>query len=579
MTPVRRALLAMFLCAVPLLAAPAQASTGLLDREALRAVLRQDARAAHVRAIPLPLPEPARAPAASASGELARIARSDAPARLLVGLRAHRDAAGVAAALRALGGSAESLELSGVVAARVPSGAAAVRALRDDPRVAYIERDRTLRTAQDEFDREDRIASETAPGLKYTWAYDTVRAGEAIAAVEGGSARIVAVLDTGLDVSHPEFVGQIAGTIDTASGGADVTDFVGHGTFVTGLIAALDGNGGGGKGVAGTTKVIAVRASTNGSFDLSDLIRGIELSIRRGADVINMSLAGEGFTRSHARALEAAFFNDVLPVAASGNRAENGNPLEFPAAAVGGVRGGRGIGLSVAATKPDGSVAPFSNHNEFVSLAAPGASPSDCRFGVFSTIPPVTTPPWNEGGCPNVFVGDTDRATYAYGEGTSFAAPIVSGLAALAWQAERRLASEQVGDVLVRSAKGSGWNQFTGAGVADGMAAVELARRYDVLSPRVRGRARRRAPNRVRATVARTKDRTAAGDELAARVTYSLLVSRDGGRTYAVVTSGRRRPFSRKVTLRGRRVNVLLATACDGNGNCGVKRLGRFRRR
>lgn len=576
MTSVRRALLAMSLCAVPLLAAPAQASTGPLDREALRAVLRQDARAAHVRAIPLPLPEPARAPAAGASRELGRLARSDAPARLLVGLRAHSDAAGVAAALRALGGSAESFELSGVLAARVPSGAGAVRALRGDPRVAYIERDRTLRTAQDQFDTEDPLA----PGrLKYTWAYDTVRAGEAIAAVGGGSARIVAVLDTGLDVSHPEFRGQVVGTIDTASGGAEVTDFVGHGTFVTGLIAALDGNGGGGKGVAGTTKVIAVRASTDGSFDLSDLIRGIELSIRRGADVINMSLAGEGFTRSHARALEAAFFNDVLPIAASGNNAENGNPLEFPAAAVGGVRGGRGIGLSVAATKPDGSVAPFSNHNEFVSLAAPGASPSDCRFGVFSTIPRVTTPPWNEGGCPNVFVGVTDQATYAYGEGTSFAAPVVSGLAALAWQAERRLASEQVGDVLVRSAKGSGWNPYTGAGVADGMAAVELARRYDVLSPRARGRARRRPANRVRATVARTKDRTAAGDELAARVTYSLLVSRDGGRTYAVVTSRRRRPFSRRVTLRGRRVNVLLATACDGNGNCGVKRLGRFRRR
>ena len=565
-------MLAILLCAAPLLAAPALASAGMLERQAMRELLRGQARAAHSGIVPLPLPEPPRASAAAAGGELARIARSDAPERLLVGVRAHSDLDVVAAKLRALGAAPERFEIVGVLAASVPSGAAAVAALRGDPRVAYAERDRTLRTAADEFDTLDPFT-----GLKYTWAYDTVRAGEAIAAAGGGSAKTVAVLDTGLDVNHPEFVGQVARTVDTATGSADVTDFVGHGTFVTGLIAALDGNGLGGKGVAGTTKVMAVRASTNGSFQLSDLIRGIEFSIRRGAGIINMSLAGQGFTPSHARALEAAFFNDVLPVAASGNNAENGNPLEFPAAAVGGRQGNRGIGLSVAATKPDGSVASFSNHNDFVSIAAPGASADSCDFGVFSTLPPSTTPAWNEGGCPKLFTGAAGER-YAYGEGTSFAAPIVSGLAALAWQVESRLASEQVADVLVRSANGGGWNEFTGAGVADGMAAVEVALAYDVLSPRARGRTRRR-DNRMRVTVPATTDRTLEGDELSGDVTYGLLVSRDGGNTFRVVVGRRPRPFARNVAIRGRRLNVLVSTACDGNGNCGLKRLGRFRRR
>ena len=565
-------MLAILLCAAPLLAAPALASAGMLERQALREVLRGQARAAHSGVVPLPLPEPPRAGAAAAGGELARIARSDAPERLLVGVRAHSDLDGVAAELRALGAAPERFEITGVLAANVPSGAAAVAALRDDPRVAYIERDRTLRTAADEFDTLDPFT-----GLRYTWAYDVVRAGEAIAAADGGSAKTVAVVDTGLDVNHPEFVGQVASTVDTATGGGDVTDFVGHGTFVTGLIAALDGNGLGGKGVAGTTKVMAVRASTNGSFQLSDLIRGIEFSIRRDAGIINMSLAGQGFTQSHARALEAAFFNDVLPVAASGNNADNGNPIEFPAAAVGGRQGGRGIGLSVAATKPDGSVASFSNHNDFVSIAAPGASASFCDFGVFSTLPLSTTPPWNEGGCPKLFTGSAGEQ-YAYGEGTSFAAPIVSGLAALAWQVESRLASEQVADVLVRSADGGGWNEFTGSGIADGMAAVEVARAYDVLSPRARGQTRRRGA-RLRVTVAASTDRTLEGDELSGDVTYGLLVSRDGGNNFRVVVGRRPRPFSRDVAIRGRRLNVLVSTACDANGNCGVKRLGRFRRR
>ena len=131
---------------------------------------------------------------------------------------------------------------------------------------------------------------------------------------------------------------------------------------------------------------------------------------------------------------------------------------------------------------------------------------------------------------------------------------------------------------MVRSATGGGWNEFTGAGVVDGKNAVDIAATYDVIDPRVRGRARRRG-NRVKATLLRTQDRTDPGDELAGALTYGLLVSRDGGRNYSIVTSRRRQPFSRTVRIRGRRRNVLVGMACDGNGNCGVKVLGRFRRR
>jgi len=267
----------------------------------------------------------------------------------------------------------------------------------------------------------------------------------------------------------------------------------------------------------------------------------------------------------------------VLPIAAAGNNAENGNPVEFPAAAIGGRQGGRGIGLSVAATKPDGGVASFSDHNEFVSLAAPGASGGSCEFGVFSTLPANGGTEWdNPQSCSRIFTDGSAR--YAYGEGTSFAAPIVAGLAALAWQAERRLASEQVAEVMVRSGNGGGWNEFTGAGLVDGKKAVDIAATYDVIGPKARGKARRRG-NRVKATVARAKDRTDAGDELAGAVSYGLLVSRDGGRSYGVIASRKRKPFSKNVRLRGRKSNVLVGTACDGNGNCGVKILGRFKQR
>jgi subtilisin family serine protease len=574
MSAMRRAALATFLCAMPLLAAPAHASEDLLDRVALREVLRQQARASASGATPLPLPQPPRVSASSASREVASIARSDEPARLLVGVRSHGDLPGVAAALRRLGARAERFETIGVLAARVPSAAAAAAQLRADPRVAYVERDRSLRLAADPFDVIDPNT-----GIKFTWAYDAVRAGEALVAAGGGSRRTVAVIDTGLDLNHPEFVGRVERTFDTATGSREVTDLIGHGTFVTGLISAIDGNGIGGKGVAGATKVIVVRGSTDGGFKVSDLIRGMQFSVERGADVLNLSLAGVSFSRSQARAVEGAFINDVLPVAASGNKGARGNPLEFPAAALGGERGGRGIGLSVAATRPDGTAPPFSTHNAYVSVAAPGAGQAGCEFGLFSTLP-ANANEWDlPNSCSLTFAPGGVR--FAYGEGTSFSAPIAAGIAALAWQVEPRLASEQVADVIVRSARqavGSGWNEFTGSGVVDGQAATALARVYDVAAPRVRASARRRG-NGVAVRVRRSRDRTEPGRELAGGVSYALFVSRDGGRSFRRTVPHRPRPFRKTVRIRGARANVLVAAVCDDNGNCGVERLGRFRRR
>jgi subtilisin family serine protease len=570
--------LATLLCAAPLLAAPTNASGSLPDRVALREVLRHEARASASGAMPLPLPEtPAkrgerpRAAAASAARDVASLARDAGPARVLVGARAHRDMPGLAAALLRLGAETEVFDTIGVIAATVPSGAALAARLEDDPRVAYVERDRNLRIAADPFDVVDPLT-----GVKYTWAYDGVRAGEALAAAGGGSRRTIAVVDTGLDLTHPEFAGRVERTFDTVSGGADVTDFVGHGTFVTGLIAAVDGNGIGGKGVAGNTRVIPVRASVTDEFPAENLVRGMQFAVKRGADVLNISLTSPTISRSEVRALESAFFNDVLPVAASGNHGNEGNPLEFPAAVLGGRRGGRGIGLSVSATRPDGSFGEFSTHNDFVSLAAPGAGPSGCEFGVFSTLP-ASARLWDDPtSCSRTFFDGATR--YAYGEGTSFSAPLAAGIAALVWQIEPRLASEQVADVLVRSAQqtvGEGWNEFTGTGIVDGAAATALARTYDVTAPRVRARASRRGGS-IAVRVLRSKDRTERGRELAGRVSYGLLVSRDGGGSFSTVVRQRHRPFGKTVRISGRRANVVVATVCDGNGNCGVKRLGRF---
>ena len=271
-----------------------------------------------------------------------------------MGLRRHGDRAGVAAELRALGARSEALLPLGVLVARVPSGAELVARLRDDPRVAYIERDKRLRAAADPFD-----AVDPETGLKYTWFYDQVGAAAALAAAGGGSTRTVAIIDTGLDVNHPELAGRIERTHDTLTGNSTVGDNVGHGTFVAGLISAVDGNGIGGKGVAGATRVMAIRSSLDGAFALSDVLRGIVFSLQNGADILNLSLAGSSLSRTQARVLEAAYVSDVLPVAASGNGGAGRNPVEYPGGG-GGRRSRpprhRPVGRCHAARRPPGPV-------------------------------------------------------------------------------------------------------------------------------------------------------------------------------------------------------------------------------
>ena len=359
---------------------------------------------------------------------------------------------------------------------------------------------------------------------------------------------------------------------------------MGHGTFVTGLIAAIDGNGIGGKGVAGNTKVLAIRGSHDGDFTIRDLLRGIDFSIRRGADIINMSLAGDEspYTATLARALALAFLNDVLP--GGGVRQHRDRRQRAPVPGRRARRAARRPGDRPVggATDPTASRRPSRRTTEFVSIAAPGCRATSARPGCSRRSPLFTAPTGTSCRRARARRASSRRAAarFAYAQGTSFASPIVAGIAALAWQVEPRLASEQVAEVLIRSARqtvGSGWNEFTGAGIVDGAAATALARAYDVTPPRPKGRARRRG-TRVSVRLEKVKDRSERGRELAGHVTYGLIVSRDGGGASEVVVSGRRHGVPQGREAARPRANVLVATACDGNGNCGVKRLGRFKR-
>lgn len=489
-------------------------------------------------------------------------------ARVVVGTGSPADARAVAARIRSAGGEVDPIPRIGGMEVSTDDPAALRRLLRGDRRVDFLEPVLTRHLSAE-------FAEGTDPdtGRPFGWAYDAVNPAGGLAAVSGGSSVVVAVLDSGVDVSHPDLAGRVGAGVDIQNGGTDVHDGVGHGTFIAGLISAIDGNGLGGRGVAGATPVMPVRLTTTEDISTSAIAAGIVWAVDHGARVLNLSFGGGGLAEIESSALDYARRHDVLVVAAAGNNAAaatNRNQVQYPAAAVGGTRGGWSSGLSVGATTPSGAPAPFSTFNDSVSIAAPGAGAGSCGDGVFSTVPGNAALLWDEGGgCAQTFGGTGDPGgRYGYGEGTSFAAPLVSGAAALVRNANSRLTAEQTGDVLRRSAHqtvGTGWNQKTGAGLVDITAAVALARRYDTTPP---------APalavvgerSAVSVSLGGT-DASHAGGDVAGVASYALEHSRDGV-AYTPVAAAQATPVQARDSAAARETWWYRGTVCDANRNC-----------
>jgi subtilisin family serine protease len=449
--------------------------------------------------------------------------------------------------------------------------AGAVRRLRDDPRVAYIEPLRSRHLHAEPADAVDPVT-----GRPHSWALHAVRAREGLASAASPGVP-VGVVDTGVDVTHPDLTGRLRAGHDVLGAGS-VADVTGHGTFVAGLIGAVDGNGAGGWGLAGATPIIPVRVSTGAPISSAQLAAGIVAAVDAGARVINLSLGGPGYAEVERVAIDYALSHDVLLVASAGNSGLEGNAIHYPAAALGGDQGGWGDGLSVAATDPLGQHAPFSSYNRHVSIAAPGAGAGGCDDGVYSTIPAGPALLWPGTGCGTLFEnGIHGPGRYAYGQGTSFSAPLAAGAAALVRAVTPALRADQTGDVLRRSANpgpaGGGWNPRTGAGLLDVAAAVMLARRYDLTPPEL-SVAVHEGPGAVRIRASGT-DRTEPGRELAGIDQISLSYSPDGA-TYWPLSSTAS-SFDRSFVATPRQPLWLGVHACDQNRNCDKRTLGPFR--
>jgi serine protease len=287
------------------------------------------------------------------------------------------------------------------------------------------------------------------PLIERQWGLKVIQAPEAWGIADGEGA-IIAVIDTGADLMHPDLRSQFLGLRRTdfvdATGGDGPVDENGHGTFVSGIAAAMTGNGVGVAGVAPRARIMPIRVcDATGTCEEGPAARGIRYAASHGADVINLSF-GFGYVTSRAdqgngpldRAVRDAWGRGAVIVAAAGN---NSLPICAEPAATLGVPV-----LCIGATDQNDLPAAYSNFDATLTtnyLVAPGGSATngllpqaDCEGGIWSTALRSAAP----SPC-------SDQEGFDVSSGTSFAAPFVAGVAALL--ASQGLTNEEIVQTII----------------------------------------------------------------------------------------------------------------------------------
>jgi subtilisin family serine protease len=229
------------------------------------------------------------------------------------------------------------------------------------------------------------------PSQTLTWNIDRVDA-EISWGISTGDPVKVGVIDTGIDLKHPDLQANIKGGYNAINPLKSPNDDNGHGTHVAGIIAALN-NTIGVIGVGPNIDLYAIKVlNANGSGYLSDVIEGLDWAVANGMQVVNMSLGTSQDVQSFHDAIVSAYNAGVTIVAAAGN---SGGTVSYPAAYP--------EVIAVSATDQNNQIASFSSRGPEVDLAAPGVN-------IYSTY---------------------KGQSYATLSGTSMAAPHVTGAAAL----------------------------------------------------------------------------------------------------------------------------------------------------
>ena len=204
---------------------------------------------------------------------------------------------------------------------------------------------------------------------------------------------IVAVLDTGIDANHEDLNSVVASEINFTDSPVGTLDTYGHGTPIAGIIATNSNTNLGVQGIVSNCRLLNVKVvDDRGRYDISDLADGILWAVDNGANVINISIVSGEESTELENAINYAWENGVVVVAAAGN---GGSDIPvYPAAYE--------HCIAVTAVDDNSNLIPLANYGDWVDIAAPG-------YKIYSTLP---------------------GNNYGYFYGTSFATAYISGLAA-----------------------------------------------------------------------------------------------------------------------------------------------------
>jgi serine protease len=445
------------------------------------------------------------APPAGASG----VAGGGTTGRLLVTLKAPEHGRAEASAVRAVAASAHAhtrltvpqLRLAAVTPRNGTSGLHALaRHLRADPRVASVRAERrfTLRYVPDDpaFTTPER--GENGTVTEWWAARENLPAAWDITRGEGAR---VAIIDTGVDASHPDLSAKIVGTVDNddlLGDGPATVDEDGHGTHVASLACAQPDNGIGIAGAGlGCDLLIAKSDLSEGSVAAS-----LVWAADNGAEAINMSFGTDGRVAASPEIVSALQYANakgaVLVAAAADNAApgepvlEQGDPANVLQPTDTGSDINQDFGLSVTAANAADRRAPFAGRGTQISLAAYGTYGPGGSNGLLGAFPAQTTN-MERGSkakdlkpcrCRTSFNNDN---RYAYAAGTSMSAPQVAGVAALMRHLNPDLPPADVVRILKQTAARPAdvaWTPELGWGILDAGAALAAARSVDAHAPR-----------------------------------------------------------------------------------------------
>jgi len=258
-------------------------------------------------------------------------------------------------------------------------------------------------------------------------------------AVSNGDAIKVAVIDTGIDYTHPDLVTNYAGGKDYIFNDNNPMDDQGHGTHVAGTVAAAISNPTGNPaadegvvGVAPNALLLAYKVcDVNGQCNDAAIAEAIQQSIVDGAKVISMSFGGPDFSQTMYDAVQDAWAAGLVIVGGAGN---NSSTALFYPAAFANV-------ISVGAFDEDHRRASFSNYGDWVDISAPG--------NVIMSAYPMAA-------CGGASTVPGDTGCYNWLSGTSMATPHVSGAAAMVWSRPDVTTNSQVVQYLLDSADPDG---------------------------------------------------------------------------------------------------------------------------